>query len=407
MVSMNPTVLISGASIAGPALAYWLHLYGYDVTVVERAAALREGGQNVDVRGAGREVSRRMGVEDAIRAASTGEVGLRFVDAGGQTIGAFPVGTSDSGGATAELEILRGDLARLLVERTQDDATYVYGDHITGLDERADRVHVTFAHGPEQSFDLVVAADGIRSTTRTLVVGDEAEVKPLGMYTAWMTIPKTASDDAWWRWFNAPGGRSVNLRPDNVGTTRATLSFMSEPQGYERLDTAGVKDLLRQHFAGVGWEVPRILAALDETDVYFEAIGQVRAPHWSRGRVALLGDAAYCASPISGMGTSLALTGAYVLAGELSRQPDHVQAFAAYEKIMRPYVDQAQQLPPGTPQVANPRTRIGVAAFHTAVRIGATKLVSKLVGKVLTPPADKIDLPDYEAITQPGRRPIK
>ena len=390
------SVLISGASVAGPALAYWLHHYGYDVTVVERAPELREGGQNVDVRGAGREVMRRMGVEDAIRAASTGEVGLQFVDAAGGTIAEFPAYVSESGGATAELEILRGDLARLLVERTQDDVTYGFGNHITALDEHDDRVDVTFAHGPARSYDLVVAADGIRSSTRTLLVGDEPEVKPLGLYTAWLTIPRIDADTAWWRWFNAPGGRSAHLRPDNVGTTRASLTFMSQPRDYERLDTDALTAVLRRRFAGVGWEVPRILDALDDADVYFESIGQVRAPRWSRGRVALLGDAAYCASPVSGMGTSLALTGAYVLAGELARHADHTAAFAAYERLMRPYVKQAQQLPPGTPRLANPRTKAGVAAFHTLVRIGANPVVSSLTKGLFSPPAEKIELPDYD-----------
>ncbi len=394
---MNPTVLISGASVAGPALAYWLHRHGYDVTVVERAPALREGGQNVDVRGAGREVIRRMGLEDAIRAATTGEAGLRFVDTDDRTIASFPAGRSDSDGFTAELEILRGDLARLLVEHTRNDVTYVFGDHITALDDRGDSVDVTFAHGPDRTFDLVVAADGIRSTTRALAFGDEPQVTPLGLHTAWLTVAKAASDTAWARWFNAPGGRTSTIRPDNVGTTRATLSFMSEPRGYEDLDTDQVKAELRERFAGVGWEIPRILDALDGTDVYFEAIGQVHAPHWSRGRIALLGDSAYCASPVSGMGTSLAMTGAYVLAGELSRSTNHTQAFAAYESLMRPYVLQAQKLPPGTPRIANPRTRAGIAALNTLARLGSTRLISSVGGKLFTPPADNIDLPDYDA----------
>ena len=390
-----PHVLISGASVAGPALAWWLHRYGFEVTVVERAPQLREGGQNVDVRGAGREVTRRMGLEASIRAATTGEAGLRFVDAGDHVIASFPAGHSDSGGFTAELEILRGDLARLLVDHTRDAATYVFDDHITGLHDRGDRVEVTFARGPSRTFDLVVAADGIRSSTRALAFGDEPQVTPLGMYTAWLTVPRAPSDTAWARWFNAPGARTSTIRPDNAGTTRATLSFMSEPRGYEDLDTTHVKALLRKRFAGVGWEVPRILDALDDTDVYFEAIGQVHAPHWSTGRIALLGDAAYCASPISGMGTSLALTGAYVLAGELARTEAHPQAFAAYETLMRPYVKQAQKLPPGAPRIANPRTRTGIAVLNTAARIGSTRLVSSIAGKLFTPPADNIDLPDY------------
>lgn len=398
---MTPTVLVSGASVAGPALAYWLHRYGYEVTVVERAPELREGGQNVDVRGAGREVARRMGIEDAIRQATTGEDGLELVGDDGRTIASFPAGTSDSGGATAELEILRGDLARILVERTGDDVAYLFGDHITALTETETGVEVTFASGQQRTFSLVVVADGIRSTTRALVVGSEPRIKPLGMYTAWTTIPRIDSDNQWWRWFNAPGGRTATLRPDNVGTTRATLSFMSSPQGYESLRGADLVAMLRKRFAGVGWEVPRILAALDDADVYFEAIGQVHAPRWSRGRVALVGDAAYCASPISGMGTSLSLTGAYVLAGELSRHDDHLQAFAAYEALMRPYVTQAQQLPPGTPRVANPQTRLGIAVLNTAARIGATRLGRTLAGKLFTPPAEEIELPDYAASASP------
>ncbi len=392
---MSTTVLISGASVAGPALAYWLNHYGFDVTVVERAPGPRETGQNIDLRGAGREVARRMGIEEAIRSASTGEIGVRFVDADDKTVGAFPRGKGDSDGATAGLEILRGDLARLLIERSQDRVSYVYGDHIATLNDTGDEVEVTFAHGPERAFDLVVAADGVGSSTRRLIVGNEAQIKPLNMYTAWMTIPKADTDTAWARWFNAPGSRTSTIRPDNVGTARATLSFMTERRGYEDLDIEGVKAVLRQRFAGVGWEVPRILDALDDTDVYFESMGQVRAPHWSRGRSALLGDAGYCATPVSGMGTSLAITGAYVLAGELSRSRDHRQAFAAYEALMRPYVDQAQKLSPGAPRLANPKTMVGIAAFNTGIRIAATPVISRLARKIFTPPADHIDLPDY------------
>lgn len=396
---MTPrTVLISGASIAGPTLAFWLRRHGLRPVVIERADALRLGGQNVDVRGAGRLVARRMGIEDDIRAATTGEQGLRFVDERGRTRAEFPAGTTSTDGPTAELEILRGDLARILHERTRDDVEYIFGDHIVGLDDAGDRVTVSFARGAARDFDLVVAADGIRSSTRELVFGDEPEIRELGLYMAYMTIPRTATDDAWWRWYNAPGSRTVNLRPDNVGTTRALLSFMGEPQGHERLSPDEQRQILRRVFRDAGWEAPRVLAALDDaTDLYFESIGQVRAPRWSRGRVALVGDAAYCASPISGMGTSLALTGAYVLAGELARHPDHPAAFAAYERLLRPYVAQAQKLPPGTPRLAHPRTRPGIAVFHAALGLAARAQARGIGTKLLAPPADRIDLPDYSA----------
>ncbi|MGG7508936.1 FAD-dependent monooxygenase [Plantibacter sp. YIM 135249] len=397
-------VLISGASIAGPALAFWLHRAGIETTIVERAPELRRGGQNVDVRGAGREVARRMGIEDEVRAATTGEAGVRFVDARDRVKAAFPAGTSDTAGPTAEVEILRGDLAGIIVEATKGSTDYVFGDRITALretpanDQGGGSVTASFDHGEDRTADVVVAADGIGSSTRRLVFGGEPRIRQLGMYTAYLTIPRAETDSAWARWHNATGGRTMTLRPDNVGTTRATFSFLSEPQGYERLDPEAQKDVLRRKFADVGWEAPRILAALDgETDMYFEAIGQVHAPRWTHGRVALLGDAGYCASPISGMGTSLALVGAYVLAGELATHADHRDAFAAYERVMRPYVEKAQQLPPGAPRLANPKSRAGIALFNAALAVAANPVVSRIGGRFFSPPADEVSLPDYPA----------
>ncbi|RFA09813.1 FAD-binding monooxygenase [Subtercola boreus] len=406
----NPKVLISGASIAGPALAYWLGRYGWRSTVVERASEFRDGGQNIDVRGAGREVLRRAGLEDAVRRANTGEVGTRFLGSGGSIVAEFPVRASESGGATAELEILRGDLARILVDASVagDLTDYLYGDQIAGIVEGEDDVEVTFESGEQRRFDLVVAADGMRSSTRELVFGGEASVHPLGMETSYFTVPRTATDTPWWNWYNEAGGLAVTLRPDQHGTTRATLSSISYGKvggsgrsgavdaRSERRTAAEQRARLREQFRDVGWEAPRLLDALDDaSDLYFESIGQVKAPHWSRGRVALAGDAAWCASPVSGMGTSLSIVGAYVLAGELASHVHHRDAFAGYERIMRPYVDQAQQLPPGVPRVANPRTRAGLAALHVALRAASTPLVGKLGAKLFAPPADRIELPDY------------
>lgn len=396
----KPRVLISGASIAGPALAFWLHRYGFEPTVVERAPELRLGGQNIDVRGAGREVSRRMGIEDSIRAATTGEVGTRFLGPGGKTVAEFPAGTTDSGGATAELEILRGDLAEILVSSSQPNTDYRFGDRIASIHEEADGVTVGFDNAPDERFDLVVAADGIGSSTRQLVFGNEADIRSLGLEITYATIPRTAADDDWWRWYNAPGGRSITLRPDSQGTIRAALNLITDRNrqdvGADRRTPAQQRARLRAQFGDAGWEAQRILAGIDDADdLYFESIGQVHAPRWSSGRVALLGDAAYCASPVSGMGTSLALTGAYVLAGELAAHRHHRDAFAGYERIMRPYVAQAQQLPPGTPRAANPQSRLGIAAFGVALKVAATPFIGKLGDRFFTPPADKIELPDY------------
>lgn len=392
------SILISGASIAGPALAYWLNAHGWSTTVVERLDALRDDGQNIDVRGAGREVARRMGIEEAIRSASTGEIGTQFVNANGDSFATFPVSQSESGGATAELEILRGQLSRIIVDRTRDDTEYVFGDEIVALDQRDDGVTVTFAHGSARTFDVVALAEGLRSRTRSLVFPGRDAVRELGLYVAYLTIPRTDTDTNWWRWHNPGRGRGITLRPDNVGTIRVTLTFLSDVRGLEDLDRDAVVTVLRRTFADAGWESTRVLAALDDAPLYFEALGQARLPFWSSGRVVLVGDAAYGSSPASGMSTSLAITGAYVLAGELAATEDHCAAFDRYDSVMRPYVDKAQKLPPGAPRIAQPRTRVGLAVVNTFLKIAASpvaKRVGGLADALFTPPADAIDLPTY------------
>jgi 2-polyprenyl-6-methoxyphenol hydroxylase-like FAD-dependent oxidoreductase len=199
------------------------------------------------------------------------------------------------------------------------------------------------------------------------------------------------------------------LRPDNLGTTRAGLTFLADVRGVDELDRDDQVTILRRTFADVGWQTPRILEALDEAPFYFEALGQARLPVWSRGRVALLGDAAYCASPVSGMSTSLALTGAYVLAGELAAGPDHRAALARYEAVMRPYVEKAQDLPPGAPRIGNPRTRAERALLHTVLRLAASPLgrrIGVLAGGLFTPPADWADLPSYPRPVTAAAHPV-
>ncbi|MDI9894699.1 FAD-dependent monooxygenase [Rhodococcus sp. IEGM 1381] len=393
---MTSRVLVTGASIAGPTVAFWLDKAGYDVTVVERAPHLRHGGQNIDVRGSGREVLRRMGLDATLLANGTTEKGTRFVDENDATIAAFPVGDGSHDGPTAELEILRGEFARILVESAGPRTEYRYGDSVVGVAQDADGVDVTFASNASQRFDLVLFADGIRSSSRELAFPAEAETTPVGLYTAYGVLPKGPSDDGWWRWCNAPGSRVANIRPDNLGTTRFSLSWVSDDGGYEGASTEQVITALRAKFADVGWEVPRILNSLGpDSELYVDYLAQVKAPRWSNGRIGMLGDAAWCATPVSGMGTTLSVTGAYVLAGELARAEDHRAGFEAFETRMRPFVEQAQKLPPGVPRIAHPKTAAGVAAFRGVLRLAGSKPVQAVTSKFLGPDAATLELPNY------------
>ncbi|MFJ5877367.1 FAD-dependent monooxygenase [Streptomyces sp. NPDC093088] len=389
-------VLIAGAGIAGLALAHWLKRHGMQATLVERAPAPREGGQTVDLRGAGRDVARRMGLEHTLRAHATREEGIRFVDAANRTRAAFTSGAFGGQGPIADLEILRADLSRILYEATHPHTEYLFGDEITQLSDTGKKVDVTFRNGPDRAFDLVIAADGARSRTRDLIFGDTTDIRPVGLTTAYFTIPREPSDGTWARWHNATQGRTATLRPDNRGTTRASLSYLSPPRGDERLAPDAQKQLLRRLFTGTGWEIPRILTAMDTADDFFlDSVIQVRMPSWSRGRIAVVGDAAYCASPLSGMGTSLALTGAYVLAGELAHHAHHSNAFARYEHILRPYITRAQHLPPGVPRIASPRTRAGIQALNTVLYAASRPRIAKALNRFLVPPADTFTLPPY------------
>lgn len=280
----NRSALIVGAGIAGPALAYFLHRSGMKPVVVERAPQLRTIGQTVDLRGAGIEVARRMGTESAIREKITQECGVAFVDSTGKTQAAFGVDSFGGQGFVSEIEILRGELVNVLYDRTRNDIEYVFGDHPLAISDHGDHVQVTFSNNSIREFDFVIGADGMHSKTRRLVFGDNSFMHYLGMYIAYFTIPYNNSDGSWTRWYNAPGGRSMLLRPDNQGTTRAFLSFHSKERGYEQLNPDAQKQLLQKLFSDAGFEASRVLDGLQSADdFYFEAIAQIKMDQWSQG----------------------------------------------------------------------------------------------------------------------------
>jgi 2-polyprenyl-6-methoxyphenol hydroxylase-like FAD-dependent oxidoreductase len=340
-------VLVTGASIAGPALAHWLHRRGAEVTVVEQAPGLRPGGQAVDARGVAKEVIRRMGVDTEVRAVCTNTAGAYTVDADGKVLETFRADENDGDGYISEIEVLRGDLSQVLYDETRNGVEYVFGDRIAELTQDADGVDVTFISGDRRRFELVIGADGLHSALRAMVFGPREQfIRHLGLVLAFYSVPNEFGLDRWLIDYQE-AGRSAGLRPvRDASRAIAMLSFPAPDFDIDYRDVEAQKRLLREQMAGFGWETARILAHLDDTpDFYLDQVAQVVMDHWHVGRVGLLGDAAFSASPMSGAGTGLALVGAYLLAGELAAAEwDPVAGFAGYEARMRSYVEDNQEI---------------------------------------------------------------
>ncbi|MFJ3309373.1 FAD-dependent monooxygenase [Streptomyces sp. NPDC086549] len=387
-------VLISGASVAGPALALCLSRYGYEVTVVEKAPALRGGGFAVDFRGhVHRTVLERMGIWDEVNRHQTHMGEQTFVDETGAEQMRL-----DPSFMSGDVEIFRGDLSRILYERTRDRVEYVFDDSIASLTETPDKVHVTFERSAPRTFDLVVGADGLHSNVRRLAFGDESQfLHHLGYYVAGFDAPNHLGLDRTARWFNAPGrGVCLNNYGRDPRTAGVLMVFESEqPLVYDRHDIAQQKQLLAERYAGLGWEVPQVLKALDRTDdLYLDAVAQIRMDRFSKGRVVLLGDAGYGAT-MGGMGTGLAVVCAYVLAGELATHPDHKAAFAAYEARIREFAQGCQKTAGGAGPMLAPSTAARIRRRNRAYKVLNSPLLAGYLDRLTVKSATNIELKDY------------
>ena len=375
---MSKTVLISGASIAGTALAYWLRKHGFTPTVVERAPALREGGYKIDIRGAALDVVERMGVMPAIRSVPTDVRGGTIVTAEGKQAASMD-GDTFGGRESHDAEILRGDLNRILFDLTKDNVEYLFDDSIATLDDGSDGVTVTFAGGSTRTFDLVVGADGLHSHTRSLAFGPEDKfVRDMGYYVSIFSVPNHLDLDRWEMTYVAPRRTALTYATAREPGAKAMFLFSADEITAGRRDRAQQERLLTDAYAGEGWEVPRLLAGVSSSpDFYFDSLSQVHLESWSAGRVALVGDAAYCASPASGQGTSLALVGGYVLAGELAAAGgEHTAGYAAYEREMRPFAERNQKLGP-----ANIKRMVLRSKGQVRFSMAMLALINRLPGK--------------------------
>lgn len=367
MALSNTNILISGAGIAGPTIAYWLDKHGFTPTIVETAPQLRTGGFAIDVRGPGADVVKKMALWPQVQALSTEFQKFVCVGGDGRTAAVVKAGPLRQALEMDEfwVEVMRTDLSRILYDQTRQKVEHLFGDSIKALSDDGDGVDVSFESGTERRFDLVIGADGQRSNVRNLAFGEDASFeKYLGYYVAVAAIEN--SEPPLHTALNySEAGRGVYLyRPTDKNEVLAFFLFSHKG----KLDCgphepARHKEILSQGMQGMGWQVPELVAkAMDVADLYFDAVSQIRMPSWSKGRVALLGDAAFAPSFLTGQGTQLALTSAYMLAGELKRaQGDHERAFGAHEAALKPLVEATQKQIGLTGPLMVPQTRIGMS----------------------------------------------
>ncbi|GAA0594241.1 FAD-dependent monooxygenase [Kutzneria viridogrisea] len=363
-------VLVCGGGIAGQALAYWLVRGGHQVTVVERHPVLRATGAQIDLRGQGIEAIDRMGLLDTVRGIRVDEPGVAFVDGRGRRWGTVLANTSGKGGQTmtSEYEIMRGDLVRVLHGATKDDVRFVFGMGVESFQQDSDRVRAHFSDGTSGEFDILIGADGQGSRIRRDILAADAPTPywPVGIHMAYWFIPRDATDDSIRETYNAPGGRMIMRRSHNPTQTQVYFALWEnseEATAVHRQPVEQQKQFWTDRFRDAGWQTQRFLAGMWETEFFYsQEVVQVRTETWSQGRVALVGDAGYCGSPYSGMGTSAALVGAYVLAGEINRHPGDIPAaFAQYHATLQPFVDHVQgEVNPKLLRFGFPQGKLGI-----------------------------------------------
>ena len=411
MLSKNPLrVLVSGAGIAGPTLAWFLAKAGAQVTIVEKSPTLLRQGQNVDIQGSARSIIDKMGLIDELRRFNTTEKGAQLIDPQGQPFAPFPVSTGSATSPTAEFEILRADLAEVLYQATKEhpNISYVFGTTVQEVvSNDQDAVKVLLSSGETQTFDLLVAADGQWSKVRKQCFAeDQVRVVDMNMYVAYWTAPRLPSDNDWWNIYVALNSKVIHLRPDPHGTVRTMFTIMPKGsaqkkvwQEASRADRQTQEALLVSEFTDSGWEARRFLNAMPQApDFYFHAIQQIRMAKWSQSRVVCLGDAAYAPTPLTGMGTSLALMGAYVLAGELSKLTPGQHpggALAAYEAAFRPFVEETQKLPFFVPAIAHPKSARRRWILQTLVRTASKVVALPVWGMFHRDQPERFPLPRY------------
>jgi 2-polyprenyl-6-methoxyphenol hydroxylase-like FAD-dependent oxidoreductase len=388
-------ILISGAGIAGPALAWWLDRFGFEPVLVELAPKFRNGGYVVDFWGKGYDVAERMGLMPEIQRRGYHVREVRFVRRNGRRAGWFSTAPIAAATGGCYISLPRGDLAESIWDALPPAVETRFGDEISGLCQHDDHVAVRFANAPPERFDAVIGADGLHSRVRKLCFGaQDAFEHFLGYgFAAFTADGYQPREPDTYVTCGLPGRQASRFTMR--GGRTLILFVWRESSKLVPGDDEAARALLRQRFGGVGWECPRMLAALDDaSDLYLDSVSQIRMPGWSRGRIALVGDAAWAPSFLAGEGAGLAMIGAYVLAGELRRSGGDTSAFAACESRLRTLMESKQHMAARFARAFVPKTRLGILFRNLAVTSFNVPLIARLAlaGSL----SDPIDLLGYE-----------
>ena len=377
----NKNILISGAGIAGTTLAFWLKKYGFNPTIVEIALKLREGGYAIDFMGAGYDVALKMGIADELKKVDIDFSKLKLVDKNDQEKGSMNYEKVKNLMNGRAMTLLRSDLAKTIYNSLNNEVEIIFDDTIQQIEQNTGEVKVSFKNGNKRNFDLVIGADGLHSKVRNLVFGDENQFeKYLGYYTSSYTINNFSIGNNAFSMYNYPY-KQVAIYSNSRNQTTAFFIFSSAEQlTYSQRDIEKQKQIMRQEFENGGWKCHQLLSALDTTtDFYFDSVSQIEMDKWSNGRVALVGDAGYCPSLLSGKGSTLAMVGAYILAGELKEaNGNYQQAFEEYEKHFKSFMEKKQKSAQSFAKSFVPKSSFGIWLRNLVFKLMSISVFSKL-----------------------------